>query len=356
MIRSRALALVAALLALTPQAAALASGPGDPLPSWREGPIKRSLLSFVERVSRRGSPDWLPPEERLAVFDNDGTLWPENPVPFQLAYVLHALRQRVAADPSLAADPLVKAALAGDTAMLRSQGAPGLLRLLALSQGGVSSEVFRASVQRWFATARHPRYGVPYSRLAYQPMLELLCLLRAHGFRTAIVSGGGTDFMRAWSESVYGIPPELVVGSTDAVRFEMRDDRPVLIKTGGGITVNDGPAKPVAIDRAFGRRPIAAFGNSDGDLAMLQFTTIANPRPSLGLLVHHTDARREYAYDAKPASSGRLVEALRQAPRRGWLVVDMARDWNTLFASPSSLQAGATPEGSATGPAAAIRP
>ena len=304
---------------------------GDPLPSWREGSVKRSLLDFVQRVSRPGSADWVPLEERLAVFDNDGTLWPENPIPFQLAYVLDALRQRVAADPSLAADPLVKAALAGDLASLKADGAPALLRLLELSQGDISREAFRESVLRWLATARHPRYGVAYDRLAYQPMLELLRHLRAHGFRTAIVSGGGADFMRAWSERVYGVPPEQVVGSTAASRFELRDGRPVLIKSTGQLTINDGPAKPVGIDRAFGRRPIAAFGNSDGDLAMLQYTTIANPRPSLGLLVHHTDGRREFAYDARPASSGRLLKALQEAPQRGWLVVDMARDWTVLF-------------------------
>jgi hypothetical protein len=238
---------------------------------------------------------------------------------------------RASADPSLATDPLVQAALAGDLATLKADGAPALLRLLELSQGAINREAFRESVLRWFATARHPRYGVAYDQLAYQPMLELLRHLRAHGFRTAIVSGGGADFMRAWSERVYSIPPEQVVGSTSASRFELRDGRPVLIRTSGQLTINDGAAKPVGIDRAFGRRPIAAFGNSDGDLAMLQYTTIANPRPSLGLLVHHTDGRREFAYDSRPASSGRLVKALQEAPQRGWLVVDMARDWTVLF-------------------------
>ncbi len=202
-------------------------------------------------------------------------------------------------------------------------------------------EAFRDSVRRWLASARHPRYGVPYGQLAYQPMLELMGLLRAHGFRTAIVSGGGSDFMRVWSEALYGIPPELVVGSTSRTRFDLQQDRPVLIKTVEGIEVNDKAAKPVAIDCAFGRRPIAAFGNSDGDLAMLQYTTLANPRPSLGLLVHHTDARREEAYDAAPRSSGRLVEALRQAPQRGWLVVDMARDWIRLYSFPLPPQPAA---------------
>jgi hypothetical protein len=272
------------------------------------------------------------------VFDNDGTLWPENPIPFQLAFVLEALRQRAAREPAVAADPLVKVALAGDLAALKAEGSAGLLQLLELSQGEVSAEAFRAAVLRWLATARHPRYGVPYDQLAYQPMLELLRHLRAHGFRTAIVSGGGSDFMRAWSQSVYGIPPEQVVGSTSASRFELRDGRPVLVKTAGAIVVNDKAAKPVGIERAFGRRPIAAFGNSDGDLAMLQYTTIANPRPSLGLLVHHTDGEREYAYDAAPPSSGRLVEALREAPGRGWLVVDMAREWKVLFPAPRAAR------------------
>jgi len=313
-------------------------GAPDPLPSWQEGPLKQTLLRFVQRVSQSGSPDWVPVEERLAVFDNDGTLWPENPIPFQLAFVLDALRQRSAREPAVAADPLVKAALAGDLAALKAEGSAGLLHLLELSQGEVSAEAFRTAVLRWLATARHPRYGVPYDQLAYQPMLELLRHLRAHGFRTAIVSGGGTDFMRAWSQSVYGIPPEQVVGSTAATRFELRDGRPVLVKTAGAIVVNDKAAKPVGIARAFGRRPIAAFGNSDGDLAMLQYTTIANPRLSLGLLVHHTDGEREYAYDAAPPSSGRLVEALREAPGRGWLVVDMARDWKVLFPAPRAAR------------------
>jgi hypothetical protein len=189
-------------------------------------------------------------------------------------------------------------------------------------------------VQRWLTTARHPRYGRPYDQLAYQPMLELLRHLRTNGFRTFIVSGGGADFLRVWSERVYGIPPEQVVGSTALTRFELRQGKPVLVKTTDHLFVNDKAGKPVGIHAFIGRRPIAAFGNSDGDLQMLQYATMANPRPAFGLLVHHTDARREDAYDAHPTSSGRLVEALRQAPERGWVVVDMARDWTVVFPNP----------------------
>ena len=206
--------------------------------------------------------------------------------------------------------------------------------MLALTHSGMTTEEFRASVQRWLATARHPRYGRPYDQLAYQPMLELLRHLRANGFRTFIVSGGGADFLRVWSERDYGIPPEQVVGSTALTRFELRQGKPVLVKTTDHLFVDDKAGKPVGIHAFIGRRPIAAFGNSDGDLQMLQFATLANSRLAFGLLVHHTDARREYAYDAHPTSSGKLVEALRQAPERGWVVVDMAKDWAVLFPQP----------------------
>jgi phosphoglycolate phosphatase-like HAD superfamily hydrolase len=331
-------ASLALLLAATPALAAMPvrSAPApDVLPSWKEGPSKRAILAFVERVSRPGSADYVPPAERIATFDNDGTLWPETPLPFQLLYALDTLRERVKQEPALRADPMVQAALGGDLArLLEGPRHEGLLRVLALTHAGMTTEEFRASVQRWLATARHPRYGRPYDRLAYQPMLELLRHLRANGFRTFIVSGGGADFLRVWSERVYGIPPEQVVGSTALTRFELREGKPVLVKTTDHLFVNDKAGKPVGIHAFIGRRPIAAFGNSDGDLQMLQYTTMANPRPALGLLVHHTDARREVAYDAHPPSTGRLVEALRQAPKRGWVVVDMAKDWTVLFASP----------------------
>lgn len=315
----------------------------DPLPSWKDGAVRRAILAYVKRVSRCGSPAWIPPEERIAVLDNDGTLWPENPIPIQLAYLLDTLGNRVRQTPSLAKDPAVSAALRGDlAAVLKGPGSEETMgRLLSLTHAGMTPEEFRASVARWLATARHPRFARPYTALAYQPMLELLALLRAHGFRTWIVSGGGLDFMRAFSGCLYGIPPEQVIGSHGRVRFELQDGQPRLVKTIDQLFVDDKAGKPEAIHTFIGRRPVAVFGNSDGDLPMLQYGTMDQPRPSLGLLVHHTDGQREYAYDARPSSSGKLVEGLRQAPDRGWLVVDMARDWSVVF--PPVSPGSATP-------------
>ncbi len=331
----RRVAVLLVVITLTNGRAANGAEP-DSLPSWNEGPVKQAVLGYVRRVSEDGSPDFVPESERLAVFDNDGTLWPENPLPFQLLYALDMLRERLKEKPELGGDPMVQAALRQDMAtLLAGPRHEGLLRVIALTHAGMTTEEFRASVNRWLETARHPRFGRRYDELAYQPMLELLALLRSHGFRTVIVSGGGADFMRVWAERVYGIPPEQVVGSTALTRFELRGDRPVLVKQLEHLFVDDKGGKPVGIHAYLGERPVAAFGNSDGDLQMLQYTTMANPRPSLGLIVHHTDATREYAYDANPRSTGRLVEALREAPNRGWLVVDMAKDWRVLFA-PSS--------------------
>ena len=227
---------------------------------------------------------------------------------------------------------MVQAALAGDMEkLLAGKHHDGLLHILALTHAGMTTGEFAAAVDRWLASARHARFALPHDRLAYQPMLEVLAYLRANGFKTFIVSGGGADFMRVFTERVYGIPPEQVVGSTARTTFELRASGPVLLKTIDHLFVDDRAGKPAGIHQFIGRRPIACFGNSDGDLAMLQYTTIDNPRPSFGLIVHHTDARREYAYDAVTESSGRLVEALEEAPRRGWTVVDMERDWQTVF-------------------------
>ena len=215
--------------------------------------------------------------------------------------------------------------------LFRSERHEGLLRVVALTHAGVTVEEFRDAVGAWMATARHPRFSRPYDSLTYRPMQEVLALLRSRGFKTWIVSGGGADFMRAWSERVYGIPPEQVIGSTTRPRFEMRGDGPVLVKTLDHLFVDDKAGKPVGIEQFVGRRPIACFGNSDGDLAMLQYTTVGNPRPSLGVILHHTDAAREYAYDEKPPATGRLVEALAEAPDHGWTVVDMKEDWRAMF-------------------------
>ncbi|MFN8467511.1 MAG: HAD family hydrolase [Caldilineaceae bacterium] len=305
----------------------------DPLPSWNDGPVKQGILSFVAKVTDESSPDFLPPAERIAVYDNDGTLWPENPLPFQAAFAFDELKRRVPAAPALAADPMVQAALDGNFAkLLAGQHLDGLLHILALTHAGMTTDEFAGGVAAWLAAARHPHYGRPYDELTYQPMQELLRYLQASGFKNFIVSGGGADFMRVWVERVYGIPPEQVVGSTARTTFELRDGGPVLTKTVDHLFVNDNDGKPVAIHQFIGRRPVVCCGNSDGDHAMLQYTTINNPRPSLGLIVHHTDGEREYAYDVKPKSTGKLVAALQEAPQRGWLVVDMQEDWNTVFA------------------------
>ena len=322
--------LFACLLVLLSASLAQAA---DPLPSWNDGTARSAIIDYVTKVTTAGSPGYVPVEERVAVFDNDGTLWPENPMPFQMAYAIDETRRRAAADPKVAADPMVKALLAGDIAtLLAGPHHDGLLQIIALTHSGMTVDQFRDQVTGWMADAKHPRFGLRYDQLTYQPMQEVLAFLRANGFRTYIVSGGGADFMRVWSERVYGIPPGQVVGSTAEVTYELRDDGPVLVKTANNLFVDDKAGKPAGIHAFIGQRPIVAFGNSDGDKEMLEYVTIANPRPSLGVIIHHTDAAREYQYDAEPKSSGRLVEALTAAPDRGWTVVSMKDDWKTVFA------------------------
>jgi phosphoglycolate phosphatase-like HAD superfamily hydrolase len=304
----------------------------DELPSWNDGKAKQSIKTFVERVTTADGDDFVQMAERIAVFDNDGCLWTENPMPFQVAFIIDELKRRVPTERTLAADPMVQAALSGDLAkLLEGAHFDGLMRIIALTHAGMTTDEFRTTVETWLASALHPRYGRSYDQIIYQPMLELLRYLRANGFRTFIVSGGGADFMRVWVERVYGIPPERVVGSTARTTFELRDGAPVLVKMLDHLFVDDKTGKPVGIHHFIGRRPIACFGNSDGDQAMLQYTTINNPHASFGLIVHHNDGEREYAYDAKPKSSGKLVEALKEAPQRGWIVVSMKDDWKTIF-------------------------
>jgi len=304
----------------------------DPLASWNDTAASANIVDFVTRVTTAGGPDFVPQNERIAVFDNDGTLWAEAPVPFQLAFVLDEVKRRAATDPVLAADPMVQAANRGDlAALLAGDRQDGLMHLMALTHTGMTTDEFSKSVSDWMAAARHPRFNRPYDQLIYQPQRELLKYLRAKGFSTYIVSGGGADFMRVFSERVYGIPPEQVVGSTGTVRFEMRDGKPVLVKTADYVFVDDKEGKAAGIHEFIGRRPILAIGNSDGDQAMLEYTTIGNPLPSLGVLIHHTDADREYAYDANPPASGKLVTALQEAGPANWIVVDMKNDWNAVF-------------------------
>ena len=303
----------------------------DPLPSWADGDVKTAIRSYVARVTTPDGPDFIPPPERIAVFDNDGTLWPENPIPFQAAFIKDRLKEGIKEHPGWLLEPAVQSALKMDIPALVADGHRGLVRLVALTHAGMTTEAFTDRVNRWMHTARHPRWDRPYDACVFQPMLELLRYLRASGFKTFIVSGGGADFIRVWSERVYGIPPEQVVGSHGQVTFEVRDGEATLHKSMDGIFVDDKEGKPVGIHQFIGRRPVLAFGNSDGDKAMLEYTTLGNPHPALGLILHHTDGEREYAYDAEPKSTGKLVEALAEAPERGWVVVDMARDWDTVL-------------------------
>lgn len=303
----------------------------DRLPSWNDTAAKSSIVRFVSRVTDKNSEDFVPSPERIAVFDNDGTLWAENPSPFQLAFAVFSLKQQITEHPEWSDDPFVEALLEGNVAKLLADGHKGLFHIMGLTHSGMTVDEFNARVAEWATTDRHPRYGKSYLALTYQPMQELLVYLRENGFKTYIVSGGGCDFMRVWAERVYGIPPEQVVGSQGDAKFEIRGDKSVLVKTLDTIFVDDKEGKPVGIHKFIGRRPIAAFGNSDGDQAMLEYTTIGNPHPSFGLIVHHTDAEREYAYDAKPRSSGKLVTALADAAKRDWTVVDMRNDWKVIF-------------------------
>ena len=311
--------------------ALISEAAANPLPSWNSGPAKQAILDFVAKVTDPDSKEFVPAPERLAVFDNDGTLWPENPMPFQLSFALDELKRRLPDEPAWKDDPMVQAALAGDLPTLLAGHYKGLFHIIDLTGSGMTTEEFADRVRAWFANAKHPRFDRSYDQLAYQPMLEVLDFLRANGFKTCIVSGGGADFMRVFAERVYGIPPEQVIGSNTRTVFELRDSGPVLVKTMKDLFIDDKSGKPVAIHQFLGRRPIACFGNSDGDKAMLEYTTINNPHPSFGLIIHHTDADREYAYDSSPKSSGKLVEALADAPKRGWIVVDMKADWEKIF-------------------------
>ena len=330
--RGALLALFALVLMLISPVGARAE---DPLPSWNEGAAKSAILSFVTRVTTEGSPDFVPAPERIAVFDNDGTLWPENPLPFQAAYAFDEVKRLAEQKPELKNDPMVAALLAGDIAkLMEGKHHDGLLHIMALTHSGMTTDDFAKRVSDWLASAKHPKFGTAYDQLTYQPMQEVLRHLRANGFKTFIVSGGGADFMRVWSERVYGIPPEQVVGSTARVTYELRETGPVLIKTMDHLFVDDKAGKPAGIHQFIGRRPIAVFGNSDGDKQMLEYGTIGNPKPSLGVIVRHTDGEREYQYDVNPKSSGTLVEALKDAPARGWTVVSMKDDWKTVFSAP----------------------
>jgi len=305
----------------------------DPLPSWKDGAAKSSITSFVKKITKDGSTDFVPISERIAVFDNDGCLWSENPLPFQVIFAADEIKRLLPENPEWKENASVQALLKGDTAALLGDHHKGLLEIIALTHAGITTDEFDTRVKNWLTTAKHPKFGRAYSKCIYQPMLEVLSYLRANDFQTWIVSGGGQDFMRVFAEEAYGIPPEQVIGSHGVAKFELKDGKPTLTKTLDTVFIDDKEGKPVGINQFIGRRPIAAFGNSDGDKAMLEYTTIANPKPSFGLIVHHTDGEREYAYDAKPKSSGKLVKALEDAPKNGWTVVDMKEDWINVFPS-----------------------
>jgi len=308
---------------------AVAAAAAAPLPSWQDAEARRAIVGFVQTVTDPTSSDYVPPAERVAVFDNDGTLWSEQPAYFQLLFALDRVRALAPQHPEWKTTQPFKAALEGDMAALAAGGEHALLELVMATHAGNTTEEFRAIVRQWLATARHPKLGRPYTELVYQPMLELLGYLRANGFKTFIVSGGGIEFVRAFAEDVYGIPPEQVVGSSIKTKYEVRGGQPVLLRLPELNFIDDKAGKPVGINQHIGRRPILAFGNSDGDFEMLEWTT-SGAGPRLGLLVHHDDAGREFAYD-RDSSVGRLNRGLDESAARGWIVVSMKDDWRHIY-------------------------
>ena len=307
----------------------IAAQAADPLPSWTDGKTKQSIVTFVQQVTTPGSPQFVAPEARIATFDNDGTLWSEQPAYFQLLFALDRVRQLAPEHPEWKTQEPFASLLKGDMKTALAGGEKSLLDIVMATHAGMTTTEFEAIVRDWIATARHPQTKRLYTEMVYQPMLELLAYLRANGFRTFIVSGGGIEFMRPWTESVYGIPPDQVVGSSIKTQFKMTPEGPVLVRLPQVNFVDDKEGKPVGINEHIGLRPIAAFGNSDGDLQMLQWTT-AGDGPRFALLVHHTDGTREWAYD-RQSHVGTLDKALDEAVARGWTVVDMKSDWKTVY-------------------------
>ena len=303
----------------------------DPLASWNEGKAKQSIITFVKAVTTPGGKGFVPAPERIAVFDNDGTLWSEQPMYFQAFFIFDRIRQLAPHHPEWKTREPFASVLKGDVKAALAGGEHALIEMAMATHAGTTTEEFEKIVTDWLATAKHPKTGRLYPEMVYQPMLELLAYLRANGFKTFIVSGGGIEFMRPWTEKVYGIPPEQVIGSSIKTKFELRDGRPVLARLPEMNFIDDKAGKPVGIQMHIGRRPIAAFGNSDGDLQMLQWTCI-NKRPKFCLYVHHTDAGREWAYDRK-SSIGRFDKGLDEARAKGWTVVDMKNDWRVIYPS-----------------------
>lgn len=301
----------------------------EPLPSWNDGPAKQDITEFVQAVTDQTSKDFVKPAERIAVFDNDGTLWSEQPAYFELLFAFDEVKRTAAQHPEWKTTQPFKAVLENDHAALAASGMDGLLKIVGATHSGMSTEAFDDYVKTWLSQARHPKTGKPYTEMIFQPMLEMLDYLRSQDFKTYIVSGGDTDFMRAFAEKVYGIPPEQVIGTTFVTAFEYKDGKASIMRTPKLAHNDDGPGKPVSIEAVIGRRPILAFGNSDGDLQMLQWTAAGGGKRFMGL-VHHTDAKREWAYD-RNSNVGRLDKALDEAKTRGWTVVDMASAWRRIY-------------------------
>ncbi|HEY5952725.1 MAG TPA: HAD family hydrolase [Terrimicrobiaceae bacterium] len=318
-----------ALLALLILTTALVPAFADPLPSWNDTATKKTIIEFVAKVTKEGSPDFVPERERIAVFDNDGTLWSEQPMYFQALFVIDRVKALAPQHPEWKTKEPFASVLKGAVNGVAAAGEKGLMEMLAATHTGMTTEEFARTVSEWIATAKHPKTGKSFTQMIYQPMLELLEYLRANGFKTFIVSGGGIEFMRPWAEKTYGIPPEQVIGSSLKMKYEAKNGKPVLMKLAEIDLIDDGEGKPVGIQSHIGRRPIFAAGNSDGDFQMLEWTT-SGDGPRFGMLVHHTDADREWAYD-RDSKTGRLARGLDRAPDLGWTVVDMKLDWQEIF-------------------------
>jgi phosphoserine phosphatase len=301
----------------------------DPLPSWNDTAPKKAILAFVAKVTKDGSPDFVPAAERIATFDNDGTLWCEHPMYTELAFSLDRVKTLADKHPEWKEKQPFKAVIDDDRKALAEAGEKGMFEMVVATHAGMTTKQFEETVLDWLATAKHPRFKRPYTECVYQPMLELLAYLRANGFKTFIVSGGTIDFMRPWTEKVYGVPPEQVVGTTFKTKFVVKDDKSAVVIEPAIDLIDDKAGKPVGIAKFIGRRPIMAFGNSDGDFEMLEYTT-TGPGPRFVMFVHHTDAEREYEYDRK-TPFGRLDKGLDEAPKRGWIVTSMKDDWKTIF-------------------------
>jgi phosphoglycolate phosphatase-like HAD superfamily hydrolase len=321
--------LLASLVLLSTMLVSPALAQTDPLPSWNDGEVKQAIVKFVQSVTDRSSAQYVAPEARIATFDNDGTLWSEQPMYFQGFFAFDRVKALAPKHPEWKTKQPFKGIIENDMKAVAAAGEKGLTEVVAVTHSGMTTDEFSQIVKDWLGQAKHPRFKRGFSELVFQPMLELLAYLRANSFKTFIVSGGGIDFMRVFTEQVYGIPPEQVVGSVGETRLEMRNGKPVLVKLPKINLVDDKAGKPVGIQRFIGRRPILAFGNSDGDLQMLQWTAAGDGARFMGL-VRHTDAQREWAYD-RQSSIGRLDRALDEATAKNWTVVDMKRDWKKIY-------------------------